>query len=347
MGLPGFSALRRSARVSLSPAGEAVVTKAKVAASAEQRPLPGWYRDLDFDLDRAADGLAALLANQGVPAFGPDLKKVIFTDVDQTLLDTRSPVPFKSKTNPTDYLLNPDTGDLLLLGVSRFRDNGKEMAALRARWPRLDWARYFPDFGADMNAVGELLRSESIAPQAAHLKKQTAKPGTRALALTARSGDSVAVALRQLSKDRALGLSGYLLVNNPSMRAALGLDATAPGTEVSSAQAKAVVMAAALRLAQRKGATVRTVAVNDDSDDNLKAAAQLLPALYPEVKLKLVDMRYTAREGYHRVPVATFKPGKGFIDGHKRPVGAAELEAYGSHARDTFQPVPGMPQVAL
>lgn len=318
-----------------SSAGATAVARA-TTTPVTPPPMPAWY-PAGYDLNAASAGAKDILLGQGVKAgdIGPGIaKKLVFSDVDLTLMKTATPTLLKSKTTG-EYLRNPDTGRLVILGVGTMRDQNKELAALKLKWPNVNWADYGMDF-REFGSLSEVMRTEEIKSTVDILKASDKDPTSRDFIITARGDDMVPTAMKEYCAAHGVDINGVMAVNNPGQGAKLWPNVTG----LTSAQKKALSMAALIKLYDPQGATVRKIKFMDDTDDNLKAAAELLPALFPNIRFEFEDIIHGPRDGYTHKIVARTGAGGGLLDAHGKAMTLADFETYAS-VDAPFKPVPG------
>jgi hypothetical protein len=309
----------------------ALTMGAAPAAPAAPLTPPAWY-PAGFDLDAAAQGARSILESQGVEPskIGPGTTdSVVFTDVDLTLVKTSTPTPLKNKTTG-EYLMDPaNPGHMLLLGVGADRDQNKELTALKAKYPNVKWDDYGMDYG-EFGSIAELLR-QPANPRTMDILRAADKadPKNRDIVITARSDDRNAPGLKEYLARRDVAIDGVFAVNNPGQTQKLGVPTTTP--PLTSAQKKALAMAAVLKLDDPQSSQIRHVRFMDDTDDNLKAAMQLLPRLFPNVQFEFTDVIHTAQNGYVPKTVARSGAAPGELDDARGKVmDDAAIQAYAS-----------------
>ena len=256
--------------------------------------------------------------------------KLVFTDVDLTLLKTDTPTLLKSKTTG-QYFHDPASGKLKLLF-----DYASDVAALKLKYPAIDFNDYAPDF-REFGSVTELLRTNVIPEDVRLLKKSDADPKSRDFVITARSDDIMIDALDLLLTEKGIDINGVFPVNGPSATAKLGLNApvdpnapagTPPAWKLSSAQKKAVSMAS-IMLAYGGQDAIKKVKFLDDTDDNLKAAIDLLPKMFPKTRFEFVDIEHTGGKKFKQVLMAfTGAGGEVFDAKTKKPFSQDGIKAY-------------------
>jgi hypothetical protein len=295
--------------------------------------LPAWM-PAQFDMNKAVDGAKQMLIAQGEPAasIGPGLaNRVVFTDVDLTLLKTDTPTLLKHKVTG-QYLHDPGTGKLLLL-----RDLGPELAALKAKYPAFNFDDYAPDF-REFGSVAELLRMNAIPEDLRILKKSDADAKSRDFVITARSDDIMIDALDLLLTQKGVDINGVFAVNGPTAVSTLGMaDTNANPTanppvpaawSLKSNQRKAVSMAAVL-LAYGGQDHVKNVRFMDDGDDNLQAAMDLLPKMFPKIAFEFYDVEHKGRNHFKQRLIAKSGAGGELLDARSRkPFSVDAIKTY-------------------
>jgi hypothetical protein len=106
------------------------------------------------------------------------------------------------------------------------------------------------------------------------------------------------VALDDYLRARGIDINGSFAVSDPVQGGQVGVPLS-----LSSAKKKALTMAALIEAYGGEG-SVKTVRFYDDGDSNLKAAMELLPRLFPELKFEFIDVIHTAVDRFEHVLVA-------------------------------------------
>lgn len=283
------------------------VTPATDCSTVPKPQIPGWY-PAAFDLAAATTGAKGILTGQGHDLAAPGTRHVVFSDIDQTILKTVQPVLLR---NAAGGLLHEPDGTLIMIPDKDFVG---ALNKLKAKYPTLDWASYSPDF-SEFNSVDGILNTPSIATTVAALKKAKQDPATRVVLITARSGDNTADAMHEYSRRHGFPIDGVMAVNNKAQNIALGM--TDPA--LKSAMKKAISMAANLKLMDPDGTKIQDVTYYEDGDDNMADAMQLLPAMFPAIKFRFVDLIHTGHR--HFVQKEVSKTGScgaltSSVDGH-------------------------------
>lgn len=118
-------------------------------------------------------------------------------------------------------------------------------------------------------------------------------------------------------------------VNNKGQNDIMGLT----GQPLSSAQKKAVTMAALLELYGPGTAEVKKVKYLDDTDSNLVAAMELIPKMFPHIKFEFYDVVHRKSGRYDQELVAKttgageLKDAKGKVFGPDRIAGYKSADA--------------------
>jgi hypothetical protein len=278
-------------------AGSLFADLASVAPDCSNIPapaLPAWL-PATFNFGNASAGVATVLAAQGHPAASmTGVHHVVFSDIDQTLLKTVQPVLFR---NAAGQLLHDTDGNLIMIPDKDFVG---ALNALKAKFPALDWASYHPDF-SEFNSIDGILHTPEIPTTVNALKNAKKDASTRVVLITARSGDNTADAMAEYFHRRNLAVDGVMAVNNPGQNAATGM--TDP--TLKSAWKKSLAMAANLKLMDPDGTQVKDVTYFEDGDDNMVAAMQLLPAMFPSVKFRFVDLIHTGHRHFAQKEIST------------------------------------------
>ena len=295
--------------------------------------LPSWM-PATLDMNAAKQGAVDMLVDQGEPATtigAGKADKLIFTDVDLTMLKTDTPTLLKSKTTGK-YFHDPNTGKLKLLF-----DLGVDLPKLKTQFPQVNFDDFVPDF-REFGSVAELLRTNVIPEDIKLLKKSDADAKSRDFVITARSDDIVIDALDLLLSEKGVDINGIFAVNGPTTTAKIGLNApvdpnapagTPPAWKLTSAQRKAVAMAAVI-LAYGGQDEVKKVKFLDDTDDNLKAAIELLPKMFPKTKFEFVDVEHTGGTRFKQRLMAFTGAGGEVFDARNKnkPFSTDALKAY-------------------
>lgn len=292
---------------------------------------PSWL-PAAFDFTKASAGALEMLTAQGEPAAtigAGKADKVIFTDVDLTLLKTDTPTLLKHKVTGA-WLRDPGTGKLVL-----FHELKKELDALKAKYPTFNFDEYAPDF-REFGSVAELLRTSVIPEDVRLLRRSDADAKSRDFIITARSDEIMIDALDLLLTQKGIDINGVFAVNGPTAVNKVGMTppadpSAAPGTppawKLSSSQRKAVTMAAIL---MNYGGQdhVKHVKFLDDGDDNLQAAMDLLPKLFPKIKFEFLDVEHVGNKKFKQRLVAyTGEKGELFAKDGK-PFSTDAIRAY-------------------
>ena len=266
---------------------------------------PGWY-PAAFDMTAAVNGVKSIETTQGHDN-STGVQHVVFSDIDQTLLKTTQPVLLR---NAAGALLHDPDGNLIMIPDKDFVG---ALNKLKAQFPTLDWASYSPDF-SEFNSIDGILATPSISTTVAALKAAKKDANTRVVLITARSGDNTSDAMHEYFHRRHLAIDGVMAVNNKAQVLAIGM--TDP--TLKSAMKKAIAMAANLKLMDPDGTKVKDVTYYEDGDDNMVAAMQLLPAMFPGVKFRFVDLIHTGHRHFVQKEVSTTGPCGALVgtDGH-------------------------------
>ena len=308
--------------------------------------MPAWL-PANFDWTKAEAGAKEMLLLQGEPAatlVPGQCDKVIFTDVDLTLLKTDTPTLMKSRTTGA-YLHDPETGKLLL-----FFNFVPEMAALKAKYPTTNFDDFAPDF-REFGSVTELMRTSVIPEDVRLLKKSDKDAKSRDFVITARSDDIMIDALDLLLTQKGIDINGVFTVNGPQANAKIGLSAPVdpnapagapPAFVLKSSQRKAVAMAAILRVYGGQD-QVKKVKFLDDGDDNLQAAMDLLPKMFPKIKFEFVDVEHTGAKKFKQRLIAYTGAGGELFDARNagKPLSTGAIATY----TDNDVPLPMDPRL--
>lgn len=299
--------------------------------SLDTTKMPAWL-PAGFDWVKAQQGALTMITAQGEPAAtigAGKADKVIFTDVDLTLLKTDTPTLLKHKTSGA-YLHDPGTGKLVL-----FHDLKAELAALKLKFPTFVFDDYAPDF-REFGSVAELLRTSVIPEDLRVLKKSDQDPKSRDFVITARSDDIMIDALDLLLSQKGIDINGVFAVNGPTAVTNLGMSApvdpaapagTPPAWKLSSSQRKAVAMAATLMVYGGQD-HVKNVKFLDDGDDNLQAAMDLLPKMFPKIRFEFKDVEHVGGKKFKQKLVAYTGAGGELFTKDNKPFSTDALRAY-------------------
>lgn len=239
--------------------------------------LPAWV-PATFDLKAAAAGMKSLLEQRGVPT--AKVHELVITDADDTLVQTQAKTLLRDRVTG-ELAKDPMTGELLKIGA----EIEAERADLQARFPELPWANLVNDFREFDDAVG-LAASALIDVTVDKLRADAGKPDARRFVITARNAAPVLETLGAISKQHGLGIDSVLSASAATEREALHLGDAKPST----AQSKALMMAALVELYRPKHAELDHVTFYDDGDGNLAAAKELLPVLFPKTRFDFIDV---------------------------------------------------------
>lgn len=298
------------------------------------RALPDWY-PRNFDLAALARRLRKLLVRQGERErdLRPGgVRHLSFMDLDGTLVDSKMPVVLAHKQ--TGELLHyPDSGRLMILGVGSHRSYREDLAKLEARYD-LPWDDYELNFdhGGNLRA---LLAEQPIRDQIARLRRQLRKATRRSFVITARSAAPAAFVAHEYLSRLGVDVHGVVAPNTRATAGVLGFEHLDLG-ENRTGRRKALTMAGLITL---YGAhNIGTAEFHDDSDKNLRAAMQLLPALFPNIRFRFHDVVHE-RKGYERSMIAEAHGGV-VRDPGGRPMSDAEIDEYSS-TDAPWKPEPG------
>jgi hypothetical protein len=299
------------------------------------RPLPAWV-PRDLNLADMAARLRALLLQQGESArnLRPGaVRHLAFMDLDGTLVDSKMPVLMVHRKTG-EALCYPDTGKPVVLGIGARRDYREDLAKLEQRYPAVAWHDYELNFGHGGN-LDALLAEEPIRDQLLRLRRNLRKNNSRAFVITARSAAPAAFVAHEYLSRLGADVDGVVAGNTPHAVNVLGFDRFELGDN-RTGRRKAIAMAGLISL---YGAhNIATAEFHDDSDRNLVAAMQLLPALFPNIRFRFHDVVHE-RHGYERSVIAEAHGGV-VRDPSGRPLTDAEITAYQS-TDAPWEPDPG------
>jgi hypothetical protein len=305
--------------------------------------LPSWF-PVTLDLNAAAAGFKALMAQQAAhrgkqaDAFDGSVAKVDFWDIDLTLAQSDSPVILVNANDPTRVMHYPMADDvpaelrgrIVYLGVGSGhpnnpgRDFGSDLNDLKnssiASIKNMPWGDYKPDFRS-FGDPEPLLRTSFVQEDVNEMLRAQKDPDSRAIINTARSDALVPDLIADDLMRKGIDVDGAMAVNNP----AIGSSLQFPATGLSSAQKKAVAMAAAITA---YGADqIKQVRFFDDTDANQVAAMQLLPKLFPSIDFKFVGVVHSSA-GYHQRLDARMSNGGELVDNKNKPLSVTARDGF-------------------
>lgn len=300
---------------------------------AAPRRLPRWY-PAGYDLGRAAETVRAMLVEQGEPAssIGPGrAERLLFTDADLTLIKSTTPTLLRHKVSG-EVLRYPDSGRLLLVGIGPERSWRAELPALKARYPEIPWSDYEVDY-SEFSSLSDILRSPEIAEAMEALRGSDRDPGSRDFIITARSAEAVDEFLDEYLAIRGVDINGVFAVSQRTLVDRMELRNPA----LDAARRKAITMAALITAYDP--ASLRAVDYRDDSDENLVAAMQLLPAMFPGLSLSFYDvLNEDGRDVFDHHLVARTTTNGELVDAEGHAMSARDVARYTS--RDHYPPDP-------
>ncbi len=232
--------------------------------------LPPWVPS-EFQLERAVQGLRALMQSQGAAIV--QVRTLLITDADQTLVETRAKTLVRDATTG-ELLRHPTTNEPFRLGA----EHDAELAALTKEFPKLPWSRVALDY-SEFSDAADVNNAKVIATTAKAIRRSDKDADARQLLITARQAPEILSALHDLSRRHDLGLDAVFSANAPAELAALGLERAPLGTP----ERKALMMAALVEL---HGAS--HVTFYDDGDENLARAKELLTAMFPKLTIDVI-----------------------------------------------------------
>jgi len=323
---PGRVASRTASRRSLQLIGQ--------TPTSAVRPLPQWY-PRNFNLADLAGRLRALLIEQGESERNlrpTGVRHLSFMDLDGTLVDSKVPVVMAHKETG-ELLRYPDSGKLMILGLGADRNYRSDLAKLKERHD-LPWDDYELNFDQGGN-LKALLAEDPIRDQVLRLRRHLRSASRRAFVITARSAAPAAFVAHEYLSSLGADVDGVVTPNAPRASEVLGLNDLDLGENFSGPR-KALAMAGLISL---YGAhNIGTAEFHDDSDSNLVAAMQLLPALFPNIRFRFHDVVHE-RAGYERTVVADAHGGV-VRNAGGRPMSDADIASYKS-SDAPWVPVPG------
>ena len=309
------------------PAGGATYRPIDIlSGAADVEPaLPEWYPG-SWDLDGAAAAARGIIEAQGEKpeSIGPGkCREVVFTDADHTIIKSSTPVYMVHKRTG-EHMRHPETGRLLMLGV-KGAGYKEELASLKESYPEAGWGDYKKDF-RDFGSIAEVMRTPEIGETIDRLERSDRDRGSRDFIITARHLASSVPALDEYLAARDVDINGVFPVNNGTIAKKMGYSRL----RVTSPQRKALVMASLLKLYDPDSANVRKVTYLEDKDENLVAAMELLPKLFPDVRFEFKDVVHRGDERFEQELVARTGRSGELKDGAGRVLTTEELGSYAS-----------------
>lgn len=295
--------------------------------------LPG---GLEVDLGTVAKGVAAIMSAQGTRLeLDKKVHRVDFTDADLTLFDAPpTPVLLRHKETKA-LLLDPESGKPVRLGVGPTRDVRVEYMELKAQRTDVDYGAYVPE-SPSYGILSSILGAKPIAPTIAALKAAKDDPSTKQIIVTARGGgDEVIDGIKTYLKRAGLGLDGLFMMYRPDHQEHLRIGETVPGQALK----KVVTMAGVLHLFGPAASRVQRVRFIDDNDENLRAAMEVLPGLFPQVRFEFVDVIHKGDGVFEHALVARSTRNGALKDGAGKPVALDAVRTYQS-TDAPFTPTP-------
>lgn len=287
--------------------------------------LPAWYPK-DFDLAHAANQLRAELLAQGMSPkeLEPGQTRHLFlTDADLTLINTGSVVYLRNRVTG-ERVLNPTTGKPFELGGGALRDSHVDLRRLKKEFPALPWEHLEKDY-EQLHSAEELARQATIAPARDLLNKSARRRSSKQVVITARSGPDIGTSMRNRLAAQNMPVAAVLTVNKADHRDALKIPA-----DTSVACNKVLHMAALIHLLDPKGSAIRSVRFVDDSDENLVAAMQVLPLLFPNIRWEFLDVVHLGHGRFDARVVARSSVGGDLVDMHGKPMSQRAIDTYAS-----------------
>jgi hypothetical protein len=252
---------------------------------------------------------------------GPQAR-LTFTDADLTLLKTK--VGDRLVDRRGMPVIDPDRQRPIVTGIGANLSYGDDISAISKRHPEMNWKSF--DFDeSDWDDPARLM-SERLVPATISLLKADQTAGGKEIVVTARVGTRIIDALAKKLKQGGLDVDGVFAVWNDDQVDKLKLP-----ERLDTPARKALTMAATIKAYDPDDATVRQVRFVDDSDENLQAAMQLLPRLFPDKSFEFVDVVHTGGEDYVPKVVARSGDAPGTLVGADgRAFGPREISAYRS-----------------
>ncbi len=301
-----------------------VPTGARTAATIPPRvvSLPeGW--PATFDLGKAAQGVCEVLAAQGKDDPGT-ASSIVFTDADLTFFEAPALPTYLLDKKTGAVLLDPDDGKPVRLGMGPDRHAKTDLLAFAAKHPHIDTWQYVMD-NREFDSVANILAAAPIEKTIDALRSR--KDGTRQFVITARgSTDDVTHALGAYLAKREVPMDGVFMMFHVDQQTKLGIEPHAP----DAPQRKALTMAAILHRYDPSMTTLQRVRFVDDHDGNLRAAMQLLPALFPHIKFQFVDVIHEGGGQYRHHTVARSSKDGGLRDAAGQQLSAEQIATYKS-----------------
>jgi hypothetical protein len=290
-------------------------------SSRARADLPKWY-PRRYDLVSAAKGARAILRAQGEP-FDPPPTSLTFTDADLTYLKTTVGDVAVDKRGRA--VLNPETNRPIVTRVGANPSMGDDVPALVKRHPELK--KQIADF--DYSAWEDperLLHEQTIPSTLKLLRAADRRPGDKQVVVTARVSNPVLKAMVLKLREGNVQPDGIFSVWNDAMARRLKLP-----DNLDTPQRKALTLAASILAYDPEGTRLKRVRFIDDTDDNLRAAMQLLPKLFPHLRFEFMDVVHTASGTFRPTVVARSGPVPGALIGADgKAFGARQIQAYAS-----------------
>jgi hypothetical protein len=292
---------------------------------ASKNKLPDWYPVNDQGLQWLADLVRQeLTQHQGAPlsSFVPGrVRHLLITDADHTLFQTSSPIFVRVKGGG---LLRDKAGKLVMLGL-KSPDYKREFDKLLKTFPADKRAALELDF-TEYGSIKSVLEAREIESTLREMRvAELSGDDKRMFVITARGNETAMTALEEYLADRRITADGIFGVNNPKQMDALGLGRF----RLTTAQRKAMVMAVLLKLYEGQHRPIESVKFLDDTDENLIAAMQLLPKLFPKTKFEFADVVHTGKGHFEQRLVAT-SAGKQLLNAEGQELSAKEIDTYRS-----------------
>lgn len=283
---------------------------------------PSWMPS-GFELEKSGKASLEIVREQGayVDPLKQPLEEILFSDVDQTLLYTTTPILLKDKTIGS-LVTWVEGGDLVALPNRSYLE---AISLLETYLPTRPWREYQIDFN-EMGSVIALDITKPIPNVLETLKKERGKRATQMIIVSARSSYTIPPAIKSYMTKRGLKVDAVFLVNNEEMMRRLFL----AGIGLTLASKKALTMASLLQGYASQGFHIKKVSFYDDGDDNLIASMQLLPSLFKEIAFYFFDVIHGRGNCFHIALVA--KGEKGLLYNAKGAlIDEKELQKYKSH----------------
>ncbi len=250
----------------------------------------------------------------GLPE-GSAIPELAFFDMDHTLVDTRTMIPYRSAGSLTYNALSDSK--CMTIG---------------------------PDEPADYAVLNreELLGSAPVAPGLAGLREASAR-GVPAFIVTSRGSSDTFTVIPEYLEKHGARVSGVFAVNSRYLSKHVWWKLELPPgiKSVPGHMKKPLIIAAILDRARTAGAWPKLVRYHEDTDSHFRGTMFLLNLMYPEIRFELIDYIRTARGNdfeYTRKEAAVSE-GKTWLDPAGQPLTDPRLYDSGDCVEPPYPPV--------